>query len=402
MLNILWLKAKWSVIDMASALRVAVITNIIPAYRRDFYRRIFADPALEVTVYCQNHIPGMNLPSIHGEFGDRVVEVADLTFNHERLGWQHLPLLKLLKSHDIFFVYGNPRVFSNILISLLLKLLGKAVVIEGQLHTGGSKQIFERIRLTWWRLFDHVFLYNDAETARLKQKNSFADKNILAMNNGLDQAEIDAAAMQWSVQELLAWRQQQQVEGKTLILSCARLERKNRFDLMIECLPALRVAHPQLLWCVIGAGAELEALQAKADRLGVAAMIRWLGPVYDEDQLAPWFLSSQVLVHPGAVGLSLLHAFGYGLPVITHDNSEEHMPEFAVLEPGLNGEVFRYADLQSMIATIAKSLSTEKGGMTDYALQTVRNRFNTQVMAQRFREMCLQVAEKINSRKLAA
>ena len=42
---------------MASRIRVAVITNIIPSYRSDFFRRLFADPNLKLTVFCQKKIP---------------------------------------------------------------------------------------------------------------------------------------------------------------------------------------------------------------------------------------------------------------------------------------------------------------------------------------------------------
>jgi glycosyltransferase involved in cell wall biosynthesis len=384
---------------MALPIRVAIITNIIPSYRRDFYQRIFADPMLEATVYCQAQIPGMNLPSVHAEFGNRVVEVPHFTLHREAFGLQFLPIVRLLQGYHVYFIYGNPRVFSNVLLSLLLKMLGKTVVIDGQLHTGGSKKILKNVRLAWWRLFDYIFLYNDSESAQLKQKKGFMQKHILAMNNGLDQEAINAAAAEWSELRLQSWCQQQQLQDRLLLLSCARLESKNHFELMIDALPALRSRYPDLLWAVIGSGSELEELKIRAEGLGVSDMIRWLGPIYDEEQLAPWFLSSRLLVHPGAIGLSLLHAFGYGLPVVTHDNAEQHMPEFACLTAKLNGEVYRYGDLQSMVAAIETAL-LGKTEMGKNAVELVTSRFNTQVMAHRFRLMSLLAARQSDSQEV--
>ena len=40
-----------------------------------------------------------------------------------------------------------------------------------------------------------------------------------------------------------------------------------------------------------------------------------LGSIYDEIELAPWFLTADAFVYPENIGLSILHAFGYGLPV---------------------------------------------------------------------------------------
>ena len=62
--------------------------------------------------------------------------------------------------------------------------------------------------------------------------------------------------------------------------------------------------------------------------------IRWLGALYEQEVMAPWFLSAKVFVYPGYIGLSIMHAMGYGLPVITHDNMDNQSPEVAALRNG--------------------------------------------------------------------
>jgi len=376
---------------MKAPIRVAIITNIVPAYRGDYFRRIFADSALKVTIFCQNRIPGMNLPSIHAEFGERVMEITYQGLDREKFGWQYLPIKHLLQNFDIYFIYGNPRIISNVAFSLLLRAQGKTVVVEGQLHTGGSFKAFKTIRLAWWRLFKFIYLYNDNEVRQLQQMAGFSNKVMVGMNNGLNQEAINAAIAIWSPPKLLSWRQEQQLQDHLLILSCARLEPKNQFQNMIECLPELLDRFPSLIWCVIGGGQEAKSLESKAIELGVNSAIRWLGPLYDEAQLAPWFLSAKVLVHPGSVGLSLLHAFGYGVPVITHNNAHHHMPEFAALQPGINGEIYTYGDKKSMTSKISELLNNPtRLGLN--ARLTAENRFNTRIMAERFHKICLLAA----------
>ena len=373
---------------MASRIRVAVITNIIPSYRSDFFRRLFADPNLKLTVFCQKKIPGINLMTVEQNFADHVVEVGYLGAKRELIGWQNLPLKKILHGFDVYFIYGNPRVLSNIYISLLLKLLGKTVVIEGQLHTASSSQWTKAIRLLWWRFYDYIFLYNDTEVRLLKQMSGFSQKIIIGMNNGLDQTAINRACQHWPEQKLLAWQNQQLLNDKLILLSCARLEAKNHFEWLIKCLPELKKRYPNLIWCVIGDGEEQLNLQKIANELHVSDSIRWLGALFDEEQLAPWFLTSKALVHPGAVGLSLLHAFGYGLPVITHDSDAQHMPEFAALQNDINGKVYRYGDLNSMIDTIALTLE-DASALGKNAKYTAETHYNTEIMAQRFLQMSM-------------
>jgi glycosyltransferase involved in cell wall biosynthesis len=373
---------------MKKIIRVAIVTNIIPPYRRDYFRRIFDDEALEVTVYCQEHIPKMNITSIHREFGERIVTMRYVGASNEIFGWQIFPLSLLFNNFDVYFIYGNPRIISNVFISLLLRALGKKVVICGQLHTYGSRKIFENIRLAWWKMFRFIYLYNEEEIPKLKQKIGFSNKIMVGMNNGLDQDTINLAQANWPYERLITWQKEQMLYDRLVMLSCARLVEKNRFEWVIATLAELRVHKPNLLWCVIGSGPEKQSLQAKAEELGVSDSIHWVGPLYEEEQLAPWFMSAKIMVHPDAMGLSLIHAFAYGLPVVTHDNPAKHGPEFVALKSGVNGLTYRYGDQKSMCEVILDSLSHDVN-LSNNARITAESRFNTRVMALRFREMCL-------------
>src|SRR5947207_4494398 len=45
------------------------------------------------------------------------------------------------------------------------------------------------------------------------------------------------------------------------------------------------------------------------------------------------------------MGLSLNHAMGYGLPVVTFDAASRHGPEFEALRHGVNGMLASYGDV---------------------------------------------------------
>ena len=94
-------------------------------------------------------------------------------------------------------------------------------------------------------------------------------------------------------------------------------------------LALIRKDFPNLVWCVIGEGAEREHLDELVRANQLQGTVRFLGKIMDETALAPWFLSSEVLIHPTGVGLSLIHAYGYGLPAILGADADRHMPEFA-------------------------------------------------------------------------
>ena len=190
------------------------------------------------------------------------------------------------------------------------------------------------------------------------------------------------------------WRTRQGLDGRTLILSCARLEAKNRFDVLLEAMPALIGAYPDLIWCVVGHGVERERLERQASALGLADRIRWAGTVTDEAELAPWFLTSSLLVHPGSIGLTLLHAFGYGLPVVTSDDPMRHMPEFDAFEDGRTGRTFPRDSVSGLADAVRRCLgdADDLQRMAARGRQIAREAYNIDVNAERFAAIVRQAA----------
>jgi glycosyltransferase involved in cell wall biosynthesis len=127
-------------------------------------------------------------------------------------------------------------------------------------------------------------------------------------------------------------------------------------------------------------------LRALASALGVDAQLRWLGAIYEEAELAPWFLTASALVYPGSIGLSLLHAFGYGLPVITHDRLRQQNPEIAALIPGVNGLLHARGDAQGLAACADALLAGRalRALMSAAALHTVSETYGMPGMVRRF------------------
>ena len=114
-------------------------------------------------------------------------------------------------------------------------------------------------------------------------------------------------------------------------------------------------------------------------------------------ELAPWFLSANLFVYPGAIGLSILHAFSYGLPVVTHANAANQMPEFEAMEDGKTGLVFKENDISDMVDKIVYLLDNKDklAGMGQYAQELAFERYSMDNMINNYCA-AIEAAHKMN------
>ena len=195
------------------------------------------------------------------------------------------------------------------------------------------------------RLATALLFYSEDVRARFSAA-GFPQDRLHVAPNALDQEPIGRARAAWIAEpeRLTAFREGQGLDGP-LILFVSRLKPENRLDLLLEAAAMLRATHPKLTLAIVGSGEpELSRLKARASALGLERRTRFLGAIYDQEALAPWFLSADAFCYPSNAGLSLLHAFGFGTPVVTTDNRGRQNPEIEVLHPGKNGLLYGHGD----------------------------------------------------------
>jgi glycosyltransferase involved in cell wall biosynthesis len=171
-----------------------------------------------------------------------------------------------------------------------------------------------------------------------------------------------------------------------VLLFVSRLDRRRRADLLLSAAARLVGAHPGLRVVIVGKGSIEGELRDLAASLGIAPRVQFVGELYDEMELAPYFLSASAFVFPEYMGLSVLHAFGYGLPVIASERAGCHGPEFAALRHGANGLTFRHGDADSLaeaIRTIIENPDLAKQ-MSAEALRTVNETYTLARMVDGF------------------
>jgi glycosyltransferase involved in cell wall biosynthesis len=160
-------------------------------------------------------------------------------------------------------------------------------------------------------------------------------------------------------------------------LFLSRLQPENRTDLLIRATAALAREIPGLKTVIIGNGAEEKSrLQTIARKAGIGDNVFFLDGIYDERKLAPWMLSASVFCYPENIGLSLIHALWYGLPIVTSGNLAVQNPEIVALENGVNGLTYEHGSVESLAGSLRKILTNDelRNSMSLAARRSVENK----------------------------
>lgn len=153
--------------------------------------------------------------------------------------------------------------------------------------------------------------------------------HVFVAHNTMDLAPLQADAARLG---------RQPAPGKPHLLSVGRMLTDKDFPMLIRAFKWFRNRHaPEAVLTLIGDGPDMLAVRAAAND---DPAIRLLGSIYDEAILAREFMSADLFVYAGAVGLAANHAMAFGLPVMIFEQTPKgpfHSPEEVYVVNGVTG-----------------------------------------------------------------
>jgi glycosyltransferase involved in cell wall biosynthesis len=124
-------------------------------------------------------------------------------------------------------------------------------------------------------------------------------------------------------------------EAPPTLLFLGRLLPSKRVGLFLSYVAALKRQIPGLRAIIIGDGPQSPLVR---DACSVEPAFEWLGALSDERRIGEAMSRAHLVFVPGWSGLSVVHAFCYGRPYVTiQDSGVLHAPEFGYLSDGENG-----------------------------------------------------------------
>lgn len=349
--------------------RVCIVQPLIPRYRVPVFEALSQQPSLDVEIWAD--LSG-GVGSLSGITSSNSLKLRHAAYK-ESFGivWQPKILSVVNEGFDVVILSWNVR--SPHLHMALLKKKRSPILLWG--HGFGSHQarIGDWLRLRTAHQADGCIFYGPTGMEKFIEKGVSPDKLFIALN-ALDQTNIQQARNRWLDEtKRKVYLARFGIGDGPIMLYLSRLEASKKPELAIEALALMLNDIPATRLIFIGDGSARKVIEAKADELGVRYAVRFLGTINDEDEIAPWALSASLLINPGALGLSIFHAFGYGLPVITTNKISIHGPEVEALKSDINGLFYKHDDLLDIVKKCKLILlqSTLKERLGNQARQTV-------------------------------
>lgn len=290
------------------------------------------------------------------------LRTAKFDYNHKMFSfgpakWQAGLSTRGLKRGDVIVVSSDIHYLSSLWLALRAKLRGISVVWWGHHVSTTSKPFGIKLRFMLMSLLrvDAVLLYTK-QGIRWMHEHGYNHPKIFATGNTVDQLAIKKEIEYYDAVRLRNWQVVNKVSGKNYILFCSVIKEKTRLEQLIEAMASEEWKMRNVNLAVIGDGPSRAKYCEIAKAKGVEDRITWVGATRDQHVMAPWFLCSKLFVYPGAVGLSVLHAMSYGLPVVLNDNPMQNGPEYEALKMGENGFTFRENNVNDLIKVVAAAL----------------------------------------------
>ncbi len=366
-----------------AASRVLYVQPSLASYRAPVYRELAARPGIDLRVWYGDY-PTIKNVEPEG-FDAELKPLKSWKLGGQEAMWHEAQVEAARQDDvDVILLAWSARYMSLGPALRTAKRRGLPTILWGH-GVSKSENAFRR----WCRdrianLATALLFYDDVN-AQAAINRGVPEDRVFVAPNSMDQTAIIAAREAWDADpdRLEAFRQQHGLADRSVLLFVSRFTPENRLDLLVEAIDSIRQERPEVLAVLVGGGAEEKRIEQMIAERGLVDHFRLVGPIYDQVELAPWFLCAEAFVYPSTIGLSLLHAFGYGLPVITNDNTTGHGPEIVAFQPdprspGANGLDYATDDPNSLAESIRRLLGDKplRDRLAEGALETVERRYN--------------------------
>ena len=285
------------------------------------------------------------------------------------------------------FNVGNLNLYRLFLLrkAFGLKLILWSFGYDPQRGFQPDKNLSDKIRLMMCQNADAVIFYwnkgkNEVEKFSKKKDHYFVAPNTLDTELLTSiRTRFDLAGREYLKREL-------SVNETHHFVYVGRLLEDKQVDLLIKAFRLVEKDNANCRLTIIGDGPEMNKLLNLSKELYLKN-IYFTGEILNEEQTGKWIYISDAFVMPGRLGLSVVHAFCFGTPVISQNkNKHFHGEGIGYIKDGENGFLAEDGNIQDLAKKMNLIISDRElsGRLRSNAFNTSQNECSADSMISGF------------------
>lgn len=284
--------------------------------------------------------------------------VANTKIFHNKYKWQKGVVHLVFKRYKYYILFGDPNILSNWPIVFFGRLLNKKVFIwmpglKSKKELGWREK---KIRYAFYNLSAKFLLYGDYSRNIMIQKGFNPDK-MFCVYNSLDYDKQLVVRNNLTKTDIF---KNHFNNNLPVLIYLGRIQKIKKIDSVLLAMVLLRQRGILCNLVIVGDNADQISFTKQVKDASLEENVWIYGPTYQEEVIGELVYNADVCVSPGNVGLTAMHCFMYGTPVITNDNFETQMPEFEVVSPGITGDFFEENNVWDLADKISDWISLDK------------------------------------------
>jgi len=289
--------------------------------------------------------------------------------------WQKGAMSLTLKPYEYYILTGEPYCLSTWVILLLNRLTGKKSIVWTHGWYGNESVLKKIVKKIFFGLSNTVLLYGDY-AKKIMITEGFKPDKLIPIYNSLDynkQIQIREEIKETSIYE-------DYFSNKNpVLLYIGRIQNRKKVDLLIEALNYLRLNDSPCNLILIGKQTEGTDIEKLVEKYDLEKYVWCYGPCFEEATIGELIYNADLCVVPGDIGLTVMHSFVYGTPVITHNNFPNHGPEFEAIEPHVTGDFYTENSFEDLCLKIKDWISLDvkiRDSIRNKCYETINKKYN--------------------------
>jgi glycosyltransferase involved in cell wall biosynthesis len=328
--------------------KVLIVYHYIAQYRQPVFDELNNYENFDFT-FMSDKISKGNIKTIDESFfsDKNFIPVKNVWFKN--FLWQKDLISHVIKNkyNSVIFL-ADPYFITTWIASFILKIKKTKVLFwtHGFIRGNSGK---DKLKLLFYKFCDGILLYGDKAKSNLVNNNIDSEK-LFPIYNSLNY-DIQKKLREELTNKEIDKSKYFKNPNLQQIIFIGRLTKQKKLDILIKLLKKLNEKNLNLNLLFVGDGSEKSNLENLISQYHLDDQVFFYGKTYNEEEIAPLILNSDLCISPGEIGLTAMHVLAYGTPVITHNNEFNQMPEYESIIDGYSGKLYEYGSFESLVNT---------------------------------------------------